>query len=137
MDLRKFEEAHEALLESVASPAASASTEGLGRGSKACKLAESDLADQTWHVRMYNRAVLAVALATAAGLIVAIWMAFFTESRSGAIAGAIGSVVTGVAMGFVLKMRSDARKQKDVLRRHRDKYCRIALDAPRAELPDS
>jgi hypothetical protein len=122
MNLRQFETEHDEVLNVVSKAAEAERSASRGQGSAACRSAGRNMADQEGIVRIYERAVLAVALATVASLIVAIAMAFF-GSRSGAIAGAIGTVVTGAAMGFVLKQRNDARKRLDVLRRLRDKYC--------------
>lgn len=88
-----------------------------------CRGAERSYQRQELLTHGYELAVFAVAAATAISLIVAIGFAL-AERPAGAIAGAIGTVVTGAAMGFVIKMRNDARRQREVLRKIRDRYCR-------------
>ena len=120
MNLQQFETEHDEVLRAVSEAAVAERSAAGGRESAACRSATRSMADQEGIVRTYERAVLAVVLATVASLIVAIIMVFL-GSRSGAIAGGIGTVVTGAAMGFVLKQRGDTRKRLDALRRLRDK----------------
>jgi len=122
MDLQQSEEEHDQTFETVRAAAAADRSEGIGQGSAASRTATRSLSDQDLIVRAYERAVLAVVFATVVALVVAIVMAFL-GSRSGAVARAIVTVVTGAAMGFVLKQRNDARKRLHVRRRLRDKYC--------------
>lgn len=112
------------MLEAVASAAAAPQAQAMGKGSAACKTAERNLDDQEGLSRIYDRLVLAVAIATAAALITTI-VILFIGGPGEAIAGGVGTIVTGVAMGFVLKQRQDARDREDALRDLRDKYCDV------------
>jgi hypothetical protein len=125
MGIEEFEAENQDMLEAVSS--AAASTQGgaaRGRDSTACRTATRNLANQQSLLNGFNIAVFAVAIAVVISLIVAITMLFLGKA-GGAIAGGVGTIVTGTAMGFVLAQRNDARKQVAALTRLRDRYCSI------------
>lgn len=122
MELAEFKAAHESVLEAVSQASAQERAPTRGEDSAACRTAKRNLADAQNYLNAFNAIILAVAIATAVSLIVAIIM-LFLERKGGAIAGGVGTIVTGAAMGFILKMRADARGQVKELTNLRDKYC--------------